>query len=87
MALRSFLAEHGVTQAALAQELGLTRQAVHLKLHGLRPWKGDEIAAVIAFCRRYDPCVTYEDLFGDPGEDVVEDLADVPEPAAAGGRA
>ena len=64
MKLTTFLGQHSISQSELAEPLGLTRAAVSYKINGHRPWKRDEINKVLAFCRRYDPEVTYEDLFG-----------------------
>lgn len=70
MRLRQFLSAHGITQTELANELGLAKPSVSLKLSGRRPWFDREIQVLLAFCRRYDPDVTYEDLFGEPEEAV-----------------
>ncbi len=86
MALRAFLSDHGVTQAELAAELRLAKPTVSLKISGHRPWFNHEIQRVLAFCRRYDAEVRYEDLFGDPDEQILDERPGEPETVAAGGR-
>ncbi|MDB2620245.1 hypothetical protein N9X87_00420 [bacterium] len=65
MRLQAFISMHSVSQTQLAEIVGITRMAVSYKIRGLRPWKNEEINAVLAFCRQYDPSITYEDLFGE----------------------
>lgn len=64
MSVQTFIQQHRIRQAELALAVGCTPMAISFKVRGLRPWKRDEINAVLAFCRQYDPGVTYEELFG-----------------------
>lgn len=58
----------GVTQAEVAQLLGVSQPTVHRKLHGFREWTGTEIQAVFGLLRERDPNLTYDQLFA--GEDL-----------------
>lgn len=53
----------GITQGDLAEQLGLSSSAISMKLHGHRPWKREEIDAVLELAREKDPAITYEQLF------------------------
>lgn len=64
MSIRDFKERNRLTIAVMAIGVGLKPSAMANKLAGLRPWKQDEINAVLAFCRQYEPGVTYEELFG-----------------------
>ena len=54
----------GINQSDIADRLGISDGGVSLKVNGHRPWKRDEIDAVLALAREKDPSVTYELLFG-----------------------
>lgn len=56
----------GLSQSDIARHLGIQPSAVSMKVGGDRPWKRDEIDAVLALARQKDPTVTYESLFGTP---------------------
>ena len=74
------LKQLGITQTQIAERLNLTGGAVSLKVNGHRPWKRDEIDAVLALCRERNPDITYEQLFGAVTPE--EELA-APEPSGA----
>lgn len=55
---------HNLRQGQLAEGLGLSQSTVSKWFtRGNAPTKKN-IDAVIAFCRQYDPAVTYDELFG-----------------------
>lgn len=53
----------GVTQAEVAELLGVSQPTVHRKLHGFREWTGSEIQAVFELLRAREPNLTYDQLF------------------------
>lgn len=55
----------GLNQSDLARHLGIQPSAVSMKVKGERPWKRDEIDAVLALARTTDPTITYERLFAE----------------------
>lgn len=54
----------GLNQSDLARHLGVQPSAVSMKVNGERPWKRDEIDAVLDLAKEKDPTITYEQLFG-----------------------
>jgi predicted transcriptional regulator len=54
----------GIEHKAIAARLELTQSAISMKANGHRPWKRDEIDALLELCREVDPAITYEQLFG-----------------------
>ena len=53
-----------IPQAKLARHLGVHRSAVSRWIRGDHAPRQPTIDAILAFCRRWDPDVTYEQLFG-----------------------
>lgn len=56
----------GLNQSDIARRLDLTPSAISMKVGGERPWKRDEIDAVLDLAREHDATITYEQLFGEP---------------------
>lgn len=83
--LRKFLADHDLTQRALAAGAGLHEGNVSYILSGRHLPKMATVERILGFARRYDPKVTFEDLFA---EELPEQAPDTPEvaSAAAGGN-
>lgn len=44
--VRAEMSRHGVTQAAVAERLGLPQSAVSKRLRGMTPWSASELAKV-----------------------------------------
>ncbi len=63
------LKQLGIKQEDIAGRLGLSGGGVSLKVNGHRPWKREEIDAVLELARERDPAITYEQLFA-PAEAV-----------------
>jgi transcriptional regulator with XRE-family HTH domain len=57
------LKQLGIEQKDIADRLGLSGGGVSLKVNGHRPWKREEIDAVLELARQKDPEITYEQLF------------------------
>ena len=61
--LRVFLVRHGLRQEDLAEAIGRSRVSVSNIVTGkCEPTRGT-INLILGFCKRYDPDVTYEQLF------------------------
>ncbi len=65
--LRAFLARNGLTQRNLADAAGVTDGAVSQVLCGRHCLRKQTIDKVLAFARKFEPSVTYEQLFGGSG--------------------
>ena len=66
--LKGFLVKHGITQAALAEAVGVSQPAVTFIVQGENNPSKTTIDAILRFCRTLDPEVTYELLFGESSE-------------------
>jgi len=74
--LKVFLVRQGLTQENLAEGCGKSVVTISGLINGKVGPRKDTIDAVLEFCRKYDPSVTYEQLFGADAEPI----------AAAGGE-
>lgn len=66
MTLPELIQRHQLTQVAIAAETGLQQSAISDIVAGKRRPRTDTVNRILAFARRYEPSVTYEDLFGAP---------------------
>ena len=66
--LKEFLVKYEITQAALAEAVGVTQPAVTFIIRGENNPSKATIDAILRFCRCFDPAVTYEQLFGEATE-------------------
>lgn len=84
--LSALLREHDLTIRAAAEQIGIHFTSLHKILRGHQRPLLPTLNAILDFARRYDPDVTFEDLFAEePGETAVE-APERPATAAGGGR-
>jgi transcriptional regulator with XRE-family HTH domain len=63
--LSRFLDKAGISQADVAAALSVDPSSISKKISSERPWKLDEIRALLALlAQRTDRAVTYEEVFG-----------------------
>lgn len=63
MTLSELLQKHHLTQAQAAIEAGLPGSRVSQIVRGAAEPRRPTINRILAFARRYEPTITYEDLF------------------------
>lgn len=73
----------GLNQSDIARRLDLTPSAISMKVGGERPWKRDEIDAVLEMAKEHDPAITYEQLFCEPATPLPPTQETDPEPESA----
>lgn len=64
--LKSFIETNQISQRELAEGVGISAAGVSWILSGKNNPSKESIDAILTFCRKHDPDVTYEDLFGEP---------------------
>lgn len=62
--LREFMLSNGLTVSELAREVGVDKSAISRIHRGLQTPSKRMIDGIMESCRRRDPTVTYEELFG-----------------------
>jgi transcriptional regulator with XRE-family HTH domain len=61
--IREALDRIGLTQGDLASAMGVDPSTISNKLAGRRSWSREEINAALAFLRKFEPGLSYEQLF------------------------
>ncbi len=62
--LKALLAKHKIDQWEVAGACGVSQPTISRWCSGARTPKGQEVLALLAFLRRFEPRLAYEDLFG-----------------------
>lgn len=82
--LSALLREHDISVNAASLEAGIHFTSFYKILRGHQQPSLSTLNAILDFARRYEPGVTFEDLFGDPSADQASET-DERAMAAAGG--
>lgn len=83
--IAGLLRRHGISVHRAAGESGLTAPTIYNMLSGDTTPSLLTVQKVLSFARRYEPGVTFEDLFADPGADQASDAPERAVASAAGG--
>jgi predicted transcriptional regulator len=66
MSLPAILDRHGLTQLQVSQESGIPISTINGVFHGTRQPRTDTVNRLLAYLRRYEPALTYEQVWGEP---------------------
>lgn len=83
--LSALLQEHEISVNEASRQAGIHFTSFHKILRGHQQPTLSTLSAILDFARRYEPGVTFEDLFADPGADQASDAPERAVASAAGG--